>query len=180
MKSSNLQRIWIQQRQECVSLTIMDIYIGITSGQMTVILKTEAIIVRGLFCDHMIIHIHAGIFTTPVHLPHKISQFFGQYTSTIGPWFAYIWLVYLVKDTRHFWKISKLSMAMLNNHIVNYSYIMDFPWLCYIFGSRFPKPHLVGFFVHLPGRPGEGHPGAPRGHHRTPPFPKRKDPGLGP
>ena len=85
MKSSNLQRIWIQQRQECVSLTIMDIYIGITSGQMTVILKTEAIIVRGLFCDHMIIHIHAGIFTTPVHLPHKISQFFGQYTSTMVP-----------------------------------------------------------------------------------------------
>ena len=90
------------------------------------------------------------------------------------PWFAYIWLVYLVKDTRHFWKISKFSMAMFNNHIGPYSYIMDFPWLCYIFGSRFPKPQ------HLPGRPGEGHPGAPGDHHRTPPFPKRKDPGLGP
>ena len=55
---------------------------------MTEILKTEAIIVRGLFCDHMITHLHAGIFTTHVHLPHKITQFFGKYTSTIGPWFA--------------------------------------------------------------------------------------------
>jgi hypothetical protein len=44
---------------------------GITSGQMKVILKTEAIIVRGLFCDHMITHLHAGI-CTPVHLPQNL------------------------------------------------------------------------------------------------------------